>query len=107
MALPCSHAFHRECLQQWLQQCYGQARSATCPMCQLSIPLRVRYRMPWHPHGQQAGGEEGGGGQQAAAEGIPGLAALAMVLQVCWVLVLCWPGKRGCKGCTDLEITNV
>lgn len=81
MALPCSHAFHRECLQQWLQQCYGQARSATCPMCQLSIPLRVRYRMPWHPHGQQAGGEEGGGGQQAAAEGIPGLAALAMVLQ--------------------------
>ena len=23
MALPCGHAFHRECLQQWLQQCYG------------------------------------------------------------------------------------
>ena len=35
MALPCGHAYHRECLQQWLQQCYGQARSATCPMCQV------------------------------------------------------------------------
>lgn len=23
MALPCSHAFHRGCLQQWLHQCYG------------------------------------------------------------------------------------
>ena len=23
MSLPCGHAFHRDCLLQWLQQCYG------------------------------------------------------------------------------------
>ncbi|PSC68550.1 E3 ubiquitin-ligase synoviolin [Micractinium conductrix] len=85
MALPCGHAYHRECLQQWLQQCYGQARSATCPMCQASIALRVRYRMPWQRPLLPAGAAEGegaaGGGGAAAAEGIPGLAALAQQLQ--------------------------
>ncbi|KAL4437436.1 hypothetical protein ABPG75_004575 [Micractinium tetrahymenae] len=83
MSLPCGHAFHKECLQQWLQQCYGQARAATCPMCQASIPLRVRYRMPWHQQADaQAQAEEAAGpGAAAAAEGIPGLAALALALQ--------------------------
>ncbi|KAL4421914.1 hypothetical protein ABPG77_005198 [Micractinium sp. CCAP 211/92] len=83
MSLPCGHAFHRECLQQWLQQCYGQARAATCPMCQASIPLRVRYRMPWHQQASpQARPEEvAGPGAGVAAEGIPGLAALALALQ--------------------------
>ncbi|PRW60537.1 hypothetical protein C2E21_1293 [Chlorella sorokiniana] len=95
MALPCGHAFHRECLQQWLQQCYGQGRGATCPMCQATIPLRVRYRLPFshhhhrrHHEGAAAGGDPQEGEQQqrdgeaaAAAEGIPGLAALVAQLQ--------------------------
>lgn len=52
-------------------------------MCQASIPLRVRYRMPWHqqPAPQAQPEEAAGPGAGAAADGIPGLAALALALQ--------------------------
>jgi hypothetical protein len=65
-------------------------------MCQASVPLRVRYRMPWHRHSprQQAPAAAGPGEEDAAAaaaaeaaadaagDGIPGLLALVRHLQV-------------------------
>ena len=60
-------------------------------MCQATIPLRVRYRLPFsrrprrHHEGADGAGPAGGEQQEgaaAAAEGIPGLAALVAQLQV-------------------------
>jgi len=44
--LPCGHAYHRKCLVGWLQSCYGQGRTPTCPMCQAEVPVRIKYRLP-------------------------------------------------------------
>lgn len=65
-------------------------------MCQATIPLRVRYRLPFshrhrrrHERAAAAHGDPQAAEQQqqegraaAAAEGIPGLAALVAQLQV-------------------------
>lgn len=66
-------------------------------MCQATIPLRVKYRLPFshrrrRRHGGAADGDpqaaeqqqqqEGGAAAVAGAEGIPGLAALVAQLQV-------------------------
>lgn len=45
VGLPCGHAYHRACLLEWLQSCFGQSRKPTCPMCQAEVPLKVKYRM--------------------------------------------------------------
>lgn len=62
-------------------------------MCQASVPLRVRYRLPWHrprhqrqaqqPAAAAAAGVVGGGEAAPGGgdEGIPGLAALVQQLQ--------------------------
>lgn len=65
----------------------SQGRGATCPMCQASVALRVRYRMPWHHVRQEQARPDGVAGAAdavvaAAAEGIPGLQALAAAMQV-------------------------
>lgn len=94
MGLPCSHAYHRQCLLEWLQACYSQSRTAICPMCQVEVPLQVRYRVPLTtggPPGANAGADGGGGGRgdggavgegvlHRRERGIPGLDALVEVL---------------------------
>jgi len=83
MGLPCGHAYHHKCLLEWLQACYGQSRKPICPMCQLEVPLQIRYRVPLPRGGdgdalQQHGGENlgdagrGGGGLAAPGVGVEG-----------------------------------
>jgi hypothetical protein len=88
--LPCGHAYHRKCIVGWLQSCYGQGRTPTCPMCQTEVPVRIRYRLPLTTNAIEveadggengAGGEgaegnngaDGGGGLHRRERGIPGL----------------------------------
>ncbi|MEW5308759.1 MAG: hypothetical protein WDW38_000693 [Sanguina aurantia] len=47
VALPCTHAYHSACLTQWLDQCRGQRRAPTCPMCAAPIVVEVIWRFPW------------------------------------------------------------
>jgi hypothetical protein len=44
--LPCGHAYHRHCLQEWLASCHAQSRPPRCPMCQANVPIQVRWRVP-------------------------------------------------------------
>lgn len=46
-ALPCGHAYHKVCLTQWLHQCHAQGVAPTCPMCQQTILLEVKWRFPY------------------------------------------------------------
>ncbi|KAL4531410.1 hypothetical protein Ndes2526B_g04468 [Nannochloris sp. 'desiccata'] len=90
--LPCGHAYHRKCIVGWLQSCYGQGRTPTCPMCQTEVPVRIKYRLPLtmnaieveqaEADGEGAGaggingaadGGGGGGGPHRREPGIPGL----------------------------------
>ena len=45
MGLSCGHAYHRSCLLEWLQSCFGQSRKATCPMCQSQVSLSIKYKL--------------------------------------------------------------
>ncbi|GIL76693.1 hypothetical protein Vretimale_8764 [Volvox reticuliferus] len=45
-ALPCGHAYHYDCLMQWMEQCSSTGVKQVCPMCQRSIQLQVRWRLP-------------------------------------------------------------
>lgn len=70
--------------QYFLRALCRQGRTATCPMCQTEIHLRVRYRMPTsgpaqgHEEGEgdNGGGANGGAGPHRREPGIPGLDAL-------------------------------
>lgn len=78
MGLTCGHAYHRKCLLEWLHSCYGQSRSATCPMCQAQVPLHVKYKFEF-PFRSDAAPDEGNNNavRNRRQEGIPGLVALA------------------------------
>eukprot|EP00878_Enallax_costatus_P010980 GHUV01011468.1.p1 GENE.GHUV01011468.1~~GHUV01011468.1.p1 ORF type:complete len:683 (+),score=193.36 GHUV01011468.1:1250-3298(+) len=45
--LPCGHAYHHQCLNQWLQQCRSQGVTPKCPMCQAPMQLNKQ----WHIFG--------------------------------------------------------
>lgn len=78
MGLSCGHAYHRKCLLEWLHSCYGQSRSATCPMCQAQVPLHVKYKFEF-PFRHDAAPDEANEDdvRNMRQEGIPGLVALA------------------------------
>jgi hypothetical protein len=77
--LPCGHAYHRKCIIGWLQSCYGQGRTPTCPMCQTEVPVRIKYRLPLTmnaievEHAEADGEGEGAGGNNNAGGGGAGL----------------------------------
>jgi hypothetical protein len=101
--LSCGHAYHRKCIVGWLQSCYGQGRTPTCPMCQTEVPIRIKYRLPLTANATEveaeaggdaaaggnnngdagdggAGGDAGGGGLHRREPGIPGLDMLVDAL---------------------------
>lgn len=53
-SLACGHSYHSACLMQWLQQCHAQSVAPTCPMCQATIQMELRWHWP-RPWGRQAG----------------------------------------------------
>lgn len=48
--MPCSHAFHIECVDRWLLDCGANRRAVACPMCNTALDTRscVRGRAPDH-----------------------------------------------------------
>ncbi len=48
-SLPCGHAYHHDCLHQWLRQCHSQGTTPVCPMCQAVIKLEVKWLFPFFP----------------------------------------------------------
>lgn len=79
MGLSCGHAYHRKCLLEWLHSCYGQSRSATCPMCQAQVALHVKYKFEFPFRNDAAPPDEANNNdvRNRRQEGIPGLIALA------------------------------
>ncbi|WIA09118.1 hypothetical protein OEZ85_008530 [Tetradesmus obliquus] len=63
----CCHAYHQQCLNQWLQQCHSSGATASCPMCQTPLQLSVQWNLlPWRWRRQPALAAPGG----AAAAGL-------------------------------------
>ncbi|RMZ56490.1 hypothetical protein APUTEX25_001337, partial [Auxenochlorella protothecoides] len=87
MALPCGHAYHADCILQWLQQCFSQGRVPTCPMCQATIALRVRYHWPFRAvprsrlHDEPVQPQFGVEGDGGLDPGIRGIRMLTYVLR--------------------------
>jgi Zinc finger, C3HC4 type (RING finger) len=79
--LTCGHAYHRKCIVGWLQSCYGQGRTPTCPMCQSEVPVRIKFKLPLSTNAMEVeaeaenGAAAGAGGNNNAAEGGAGAGA--------------------------------
>jgi hypothetical protein len=48
--LPCSHCFHRSCIDRWIAVCAAKRLRPTCPLCRESVPVEVElnlFRRSW------------------------------------------------------------
>lgn len=54
IVLPCAHAFHRGCVEQWFARC-PTFQHASCPLCRGSLPPHVLRNTGDKKHAPEAG----------------------------------------------------